>query len=94
MPGHTSVTVPARTWTKLNDTTTTHVTFQNLTGGFIRVTGTSDTTAPTTNDGGIGYPNRNGEKFIALPELFPGVTGVAHIWAWSTVGGEIVISYD
>lgn len=93
MPQNTRYAVTAA-WTLITDANVTSVTFQNLTQGGMLIAGTNGTVAPTTDNGSISYGAAQGERNVALSDLFPGVTGVNRLWA-RTPGstGTVFISH-
>ena len=85
MPQNTTIAVPAATWTQLTDADITSITFQNIGGAYILVKATTDGTAPTNTDGAIRYNPGQGERNVAMSDLFPGLSGADRLWAWSDV---------
>jgi hypothetical protein len=93
MARNETVLVPASTWTQLTNSDATAVTFQNLSGGAVRIRGTAGTTAPTDFSGALWYNPTRGEASVELGDLFPGISGVNRLWAWSESTGEVMISH-
>jgi hypothetical protein len=83
MAQNTTLAIPAATWTELTDANVTAITFQNIGGSFVLVKATTDTTAPTTDAGAIRYNPGQGERNVAISDLFPGLSGAVRLWAWS-----------
>jgi len=79
MPQNTNVSI-TNDWTMVTDADVTAITFQNVNGYAIQVTGTNGTTAPTAT-GGVVYNPGQGERAVAMADLFPGVSGANRLWA-------------
>lgn len=93
MAQNTTKNLPSEAWTQLTDANITSVTFQNISTRFIFVKGTVGATAPTDLAGAIRYNPGQGERNIALSDLFPGVSGVNRLYAYSPDGAAVVISH-
>lgn len=93
MAQNTTVTVPSATWTQITDANVTSITFQNLGGNYCLIKSTSNTTAPTTTTGAIRYNPGQGERNVALSDLFPGVTSAARVWAYATDATAVMVSH-
>lgn len=83
MPQYTDITVPADTWTLLTDADVTNITFQNKGRYHIYIKATTSTAAPTTFAGALEYAPGQGERHVAMGELFAGLTGADRVWAYS-----------
>jgi len=92
MAQNTDVTLPVATWTQLTDANITSITFQNKSGGYILVKGTSGATAPTDNDGAIRYNPGQGERNALLSDLWPGI-GANRVYAYADGGAEVMVSH-
>jgi hypothetical protein len=93
MPQNTTIAVPAVTWTQLTDADITSITFQNVGSNHIVVKATTDGTAPTSTNGGFRYNPGQGERNVALSDLFPGIASRDRLWAYSTDGSSVVVSH-
>lgn len=93
MPQNTTINVAKNTWTLLTDANVTSVTFQNISGNFVQIKGTVGASAPTSVAGAIRYNPGQGERNVTLTDLFPGVSGVNRIYAFSPDGAAMVISH-
>jgi hypothetical protein len=93
MAQNTTISIPAATWTQLTDADVAYITFQNVGSNHIIVKGTVDGTAPTSTDGGFRYNPGQGEKGVAIIELFPGVVGADRLWAYSADASSVVVSH-
>jgi hypothetical protein len=89
---NTTISVAAGTWTQLTDANVTSITFQNKSGYPVFVHGTTDTTAPTSLAGAIRYNPGQGERNVALADLFPGIAAV-RVWAFSESGVQVFASH-
>jgi hypothetical protein len=54
---------------------------------------TTDGTAPTTTTGGFRYNPGQGERNVALSDLFPGIASRDRLWCYSTDGSAVVVSH-
>lgn len=93
MPQNTTISIPAATWTLLTDADVTSITFQNASSNHIVIKATTDTTAPTSTAGGFRYNHGQGERNIAMADLFPGLSGADRLWAYAPDGGIVVVSH-
>ena len=93
MPQNTTITIPALTWTQLTDADIAAITFQNVGGNHILIKATTDTTAPTNASGAIRYNPGQGERNVALQDLFPGLSGRDRVWAWAENTTPIFVSH-
>lgn len=93
MAQNTTITVPARTWTQLTDADITAITFQNVGSNYILIKSTTDTSAPTTSAGAIRYNPGQGERNVALSDLFPGLAGRDRVWAYAEDATPVVVSH-
>lgn len=92
MAQNTDVVLPIATWTQLTDADVTSITFQNKSGAYILVKGTTGATAPTDDDGAIRYNPGQGELNTALSDLFPGIAAV-RVYAYAPNGAEVLVSH-
>ncbi|NBW22780.1 MAG: hypothetical protein EBR82_84025 [Caulobacteraceae bacterium] len=74
------VAVTADTFAELTNAAVTYISFQNKGPGAILVMGTTGTTGPSTSDGAYRYQAGQGEKNVAISDLFPGQSYV-RLWA-------------
>ena len=93
MAQNTTITVPAGAWTQLTDADITSITFQNIGSNHIMVKATTDGTAPTNYTGAIRYNPGQGERNVALSDLFPGLAGRDRLWAYATDATQVVVSH-
>lgn len=93
MPQNTTINVAANTWTQLTDANIATITFQNIADNHIRVKATVGASAPTNLTGAIRYNPGQGERNVALSDLFPGVSGANRVYAWSETGAAVVVSH-
>jgi hypothetical protein len=92
MAQNTDVTLPIATWTQLTDANVTSITFQNKSGNYILVKGTTSASAPTDDDGAVRYNPGQGERDVFLSELFPGIAAV-RVYAYAPTGAEVMVSH-
>ena len=92
MAQNTTVNIPADTWTQITDGNVTSLTFQNISGNFVLVKGTVGATAPTTLPGSLRYNPGQGERNVALADLFPGISGVNRLYVFADSGAQMVVS--
>ena len=92
MPKNTDVVLPIATWTQLTDADVTAITFQNKSGNYILVKGTVGATAPTDDDGAVRYNPGQGERNVAMTDLFPGVAAT-RVYAYAPTGAEVMVSH-
>ena len=92
MPQNTTVNIPANTWTQITDANVTALTFQNISGNFVRVKGTVGATAPSDLAGSLRYNPGQGERNVALTDLFPGISGVNRLYVFADSGAQVVVS--
>ena len=93
MAQNTTIAVPAATWTQLTDADITSITFQNIGSNHILVKATTDGTAPTDYAGAIRYNPGQGERNVAISDLFPGLAGRDRLWAYATDATQVVVSH-
>lgn len=93
MAQNTTISVPATTWTQLTDADITSITFQNVGSNHIVIKATTDTSAPTSTAGGFRYNPGQGERNVALSDLFPGIASGDRLWCYSTDGSSVVVSH-
>ena len=93
MAQNTTIAVPAATWTQLTDADITSITFQNIGSNHILVKATTDGTAPTDYAGAIRYNPGQGERNVAISDLFPGLAGRDRLWAYATEATQVVVSH-
>ena len=93
MPQNTTISVPAVTWTQLTNADITSITFQNVGSNHVVIKATTDGTAPTSTAGGFRYNPGQGERNVALSDLFPGIASRDRLWCYSTDGSAVVVSH-
>jgi len=93
MAQNTTINIAAATWTQLTDANVTSITFQNISGHYVLVKGTVGAVAPTDLSGAVRYNPGQGERNVALTDLFPGVSGANRVYAWSQDGAQVVVSH-
>jgi hypothetical protein len=93
MAQNTTITVPAATWTELTNADITSITFQNVGSNYILIKATTNDTAPTTFTGAIRYNPGQGERNVALSDLFPGLAGRDRVWAYADNITPVVVSH-
>ena len=92
MAQNTDIVLVADTWTQLTDADVTNITFQNKGTYHILVAGTTGASAPTGNDGSIRYNRGQGERNVALTDLFAGIAA-KRVWAFSEKKLEVMVSH-
>lgn len=92
MAQNTTITLSAQTWTLLTDANVTTLTFQNQSDDYLFVKGTTDTTIPTNFAGAVRYRPTEGERNVALADLFPGISAV-RLWGYIRDGGDALVSH-
>lgn len=93
MPQNTTITVPSRAWTQLTDADITSITFQIIGSSHVFIKATTDGTAPTNFSGAIRYNPGQGERNVALSDLFPGLAGRDRVWAYAEDATPVVVSH-
>ena len=93
MPQNTTVSVPSATWTQLTDADVNTITFQNISGYHVLIKATTSASAPTSIDGSIRYNPGQGERNVAMSDLFPGISGADRLWAYTTEQAEVFVSH-
>lgn len=89
----TTKTLPAGEAVLLTDADITSLTFQNVDPQSAWVIGTADATPPGSWSGALRVGPGEGRLNVALADLFPGIAGVARLWARSDVGGAMAIGH-
>lgn len=92
MARNTTVTLTAGSWTELTDADVQEVTFQNISSSYVLVQGTTGS-APSAKAGSLRYNPGQGERNMPLSYLWPGVSGVVRLWAYSDQNVEVMISH-
>jgi hypothetical protein len=93
MAQQTSIELASATWTLLTNSDVTTITFQNVGGHTVLIKATTDTTTPTTDVGSIRYSPGQGERNVAMTDLFPGLSGADRVWAYGQNGGRVMVSH-
>jgi len=94
MAQNTSTTLTAKDWTQLTDADITSITFQNTGGYHMLVKATTDATKPTDFSGAIRYNPGQGERNVAMTDLFPGLSGADRLWAYSDQAVTVMVSHQ
>lgn len=92
MAQNTTITLTAGSWVQLTDADVTSITFQNTGGYHVLVKGTTDATAPTDATGAVRYNPGQGERNVALSDLFPGISAV-RLWAFCDQAVSVAVSH-
>jgi len=92
MAQNTTLTLDAGVWGEITNSDVTNVTFQNLSHYPIYVQATTGS-APTTEDGSVEYGPTEGERNVALTDLFPGVTDAVRVWVTSEGEATVFVSH-
>ena len=87
----TTVTLTPGDWTQLTNANATNVTFQNLSGVIIQIKATAGATPPSDATGALSYAHNQGERNVAITDLFLGVSGANRLYALG-VGGNIKVA--
>lgn len=91
MPRHEQVALVDGEWTQITNAAVTEISFQLIEGGQVSIAGTVGTTPPTA--GGWRYLAGQGERKVALADLFPGIAAT-RVWAQMVGGsGRIMVSH-
>ena len=93
MAQNTDIVLPIGAWTQLTDANVTAITFQNKSGNYILVKGTSGATAPTDDNGAVRYNPGQGERNVLLSDLFPGIAAT-RVYAYAPTGAEVMVSHS
>lgn len=93
MPQNLTKSLAAATWTQLTDANITTITFQNISGNFVLIKATVGANAPSDLSGAIRYNPGQGERNVALSDLFPGVSGANRVYAYAQDGAAVVVSH-
>jgi len=93
MAQNTTVTLESGVWTQLTNADATSATFQNTGAYYMLVKGTTDATQPTDAIGSIRYSPGQGECNTDLADLFPGLSGVARLWALCDESVGVFVSH-
>lgn len=99
MARNTNVTLTAGAWTQLTAGDISAITFQNVSnapagaGYEIVVKATVGANAPNSVDGAIRYDVGEGERVVALADLFPGISGANRVYAWAAHDGVVMVSH-
>jgi len=93
MAQNTTITLTAGAWTQLTDADAANITFQNRGAYHIFVAGATDATPPTDFTGAIRYNPGQGERNVALADLFLGLTSPDGVFAYSDQAVEVFVSH-
>lgn len=88
-----TVGLVADEWTELTADNVAEITFQNVGGSRMLIKGTAGAVAPTDLDGALAYAVGQGERNVALADLFPGVVGANRVFAYVKAAGAAVVSH-
>ena len=92
MPQNTTITAVPNVWTQLTDANVTAISFQNVSGYHGLFSGTTGASAPTTLAGAIRYNPGQGERAVALADMFPGISAV-RLWVLSEQAISVMVSH-
>jgi uncharacterized protein with WD repeat len=92
MAQNTDISVPKEAWTQLTDADVSSITFQNKSGNFVLIKGTTSASTPTNADGAIRYNPGQGEPNTSLADMFPGISAV-RLYAYAPEGALIMVSH-
>lgn len=87
MPKNDTDIVAAGAWTEITDADVTNITFfVDAPNGrnSVYIKATVGASAPTDLDGAIRYTDGQGERNVALTDLFPGISGANRVYAYPT----------
>lgn len=93
MARNTTITLTAGAWTQLTDADATNITFQNRGGTHMFVAGATDATPPTDFNGSIRYNPGQGERNVAIADLFLGLTTPDRLYAYADQGIDVFVSH-
>lgn len=93
MPQQNTISVPAEAWTLLTDADVTNVTFLVRSNAPVYIMATNGVGAPSGLTGAIPYHSGQGERNVAVADLFPGVTSANRLYAWCARGANVVIGH-
>ena len=93
MAQNTTITLTAGAWTQLTDADATNITFQNRGQHHIFVAGATDATAPTDFSGAIRYNPGQGERNVAIADVFLGLTTPDRLYAYSDHAVDVFVSH-
>lgn len=88
---NTQVTVPRLTWTELTDSDVTAITFQ-CQGDDVLIAGTTGAAPAAASRDGVRYDTNEGERNVAMSDLFPGVSAT-RVFARSNTGSVVFVSH-
>lgn len=93
MAQNTTITLTAGAWTQLTDADVTNITFQNRSAYHIFVAGATAATAPTNFNGAIRYNPGQGERNVAVADLFLGLTTPDRVYAFCAEAADVFVSH-
>lgn len=94
MAQNTNKTLEKDSWVELTNALISTITFQNIGTSFMLVKATTDALAPTSLNGTLRYNPGQGERAVAVADLFPGVTSSsARLWAYVETAGKAFVSH-
>ncbi len=92
MARNETVDLSPDSWTQLTSGDVSALRAQNLSGYFVKIMATADTTAPANEDGHLVLaPMAVLAADLTLADLFPGVTSAARVWGKGT--GSVSVSH-
>lgn len=93
MARNTTLNILPRSWTQITESDVTGLRADNQGSSMLLLLGTAGTTAPVSTDGAVQLPGRSILlPDVALSALWPGVAGVARVWAWNPSPETIPLS--
>lgn len=93
MAQHTVVRVRAGQWSQLTNADATNVTFQNRGPYEVYVAATTSAVEPTDTLTALRYEPGQGERKVAITDLFPGLAAADRLWAFCEAECEVFISH-
>ena len=94
MPQNTNKNLVKDSWVELTDELVSTITFQNIGTSFMLVKATTGASAPTSLDGTLRYNPGQGERAVAVADLFPGITSsTGRLWAYVETAGKAFVSH-
>ncbi|UXU79587.1 hypothetical protein GB880_007015 [Paracoccus sp. SMMA_5_TC] len=88
MPRHEAVVLEYGQWVQLTVADVTAISFQVIAGAEVHITGTDGPVPPGPGAAGWQYAPGQGERNVALADLFPGIAA-SRVWAQASGGGGV-----
>jgi len=93
MAQQTTIEMAAATWTQITNADVTNITFQVAANAPVYFLGTAGATPPTATTGALTYYSGQGEISRTLADMFPGVTSVTRLYAYSPGRANVIVSH-